>query len=149
MSNNNNFNNDMMYEQPAFGYYYPPMFRYPCDEDCDSDSTMDKARQQQPGMLFTPPTDQVPGFQMEPTLANIAYTQAFLRTQIGKRVRVSFLIGTGMLMDRTGILEQVGVSYIVLRVPEANTSVMADMYSIKFVDIFEPAGMPGMGGPRV
>ena len=48
-------------------------------------------------------------------LTNNIYTPAFLREQIGKLIRVEFLIGTNNLTDRTGILEDVGVSYILLR----------------------------------
>ena len=45
-------------------------------------------------------------------LTNNIYTPAFLREQIGKLVRVEFLIGTNNLTDRIGILEDVGASYI-------------------------------------
>jgi hypothetical protein len=72
-----------------------------------------------------------------PVLTNPGYTQAFLRTQIGKRVRIEFLIGTNTLVDRGGILEDVGISYIVLRDTEANNRVMGDLYSIKFVTFYE------------
>lgn len=68
-------------------------------------------------------------------LTNNIYTPAFLREQIGKLVRVEFLIGTNNLVDRIGILEDVGASYILLRSLESNTTVYADIYSIKFVTI--------------
>ncbi len=68
-------------------------------------------------------------------LTNNIYTPAFLRQQIGKLVRVEFLIGTNNLTDRIGILEDVGASYILLRNLESNTTVYADIYSIKFVTI--------------
>ena len=68
-------------------------------------------------------------------LTNNIYTPAFLRQQIGKLVRVEFLIGTNMLVDRIGILEDVGASYILLRSLESNTTIYADIYSIKFVTI--------------
>lgn len=68
-------------------------------------------------------------------LTNNIYTPAFLRQQIGKLVRVEFLIGTNNLVDRIGILEDVGASYILLRSLESNTTVYADIYSIKFVTI--------------
>ena len=68
-------------------------------------------------------------------LTNNIYTPAFLRQQIGKLVRVEFLIGTNNLTDRIGILEDVGASYILLRSLESNTTVYADIYSIKFVTI--------------
>ena len=68
-------------------------------------------------------------------LTNNIYTPAFLREQIGKLVRVEFLIGTNNLVDRIGILEDVGASYILLRALESNTTIYADIYSIKFVTI--------------
>ena len=68
-------------------------------------------------------------------LTNNIYTPAFLRQQIGKLVRVEFLIGTNNLVDRIGILEDVGASYILLRSLESSTTVYADIYSIKFVTI--------------
>jgi hypothetical protein len=68
-------------------------------------------------------------------LTNNIYTPAFLRQHIGKLVRVEFLIGTNNLVDRIGILEDVGASYILLRSLESNTTVYADIYSIKFVII--------------
>lgn len=54
-------------------------------------------------------------------LTNIIYTPAFLREQIGKLMRVEFLIGTNNLTDRIGILEDVGASYILLRSLENET----------------------------
>lgn len=68
-------------------------------------------------------------------LTNNIYTPAFLREQIGKLVRVEFLIGTNNLTDRIGILEDVGTSYILLRAIESNVLTYADIYSIKFVTI--------------
>ena len=68
-------------------------------------------------------------------LTNNIYTPAFLREQIGRLVRVEFLIGTNNLVDRVGILEDVGASYILLRSIERNTLVYADIYAIKFVTI--------------
>ncbi len=68
-------------------------------------------------------------------LTNNIYTPAFLREQIGKLVRVEFLIGTNNLVDRIGILEDVGASYILLRSLESGVLTYADIYSIKFVTI--------------
>lgn len=68
-------------------------------------------------------------------LTNNIYTPAFLREQIGKLVRVEFLIGTNNLTDRVGILEDVGASYILLRAIESGVLTYADIYSIKFVTI--------------
>lgn len=70
-----------------------------------------------------------------PVQQDVNYTQGYLRTQIGKKVLISFLIGTNTYQDRTGILESVGVSYVILR-EEGNTRLLCDIYSIKFVRIF-------------
>ena len=68
-------------------------------------------------------------------LTNSIYTPAFLREQIGKLMRVEFLIGTNNLVDRIGILEDVGASYILLRSIESDTITYCDIYSIKFITI--------------
>lgn len=77
-------------------------------------------------------------------LTNNIYTPAFLREQIGKLVRVEFLIGTNNLTDRTGILEDVGASYILLRSIESGNLLYCDIYSIKFVSIAEYPYRPEM-----
>ena len=69
------------------------------------------------------------------TVTNALYTPAFLRQHIGKLVRVEFLIGTNNLVDRIGVLEDVGASYILLRSFENDSLVYCDIYSIKFITI--------------
>lgn len=68
-------------------------------------------------------------------LTNNIYTPAFLRENLGKLMRVEFLIGTNNLVDRTGILIDVGASYILLRALESDVVTYADIYSIKFITI--------------
>lgn len=68
-------------------------------------------------------------------LTNNIYTPGFLRGNIGKLMRVEFLIGTNTLTDRIGILEDVGASYILLRSLQSNDVTYADIYSIKFITI--------------
>jgi hypothetical protein len=75
------------------------------------------------------------GNQVPSTVENTFFTPGFLRTQIGQRMRVEFLIGTNMLTDRTGTLVAVGASYIVLKLIDADDLMMCDIYSIKFVTI--------------
>lgn len=70
-------------------------------------------------------------------VTNNMYTPAFLREQIGKLVRIEFLIGTNNLEDRVGILEDVGISYVLLRSIESGNLLYCDIYSIKFVVIAE------------
>ena len=76
-----------------------------------------------------------PQSSMPEILTNPIYTPAFLREQIGKLMRVEFLIGTNNLVDRIGILADVGASYILLRSFENDSLVYCDIYSIKFITI--------------
>ncbi len=68
-------------------------------------------------------------------MTNPIYTPGFLREQIGKLMRVEFLIGTNNIVDRIGILQDVGVSYILLRSFENDSLVYCDICSIKFITI--------------
>lgn len=77
-----------------------------------------------------------------PVTQDTQYTQGYLRTQIGKRVRITFLLGTNTLQDRVGILQDVGISYVIVREPDTGTDVLGDIYSIKFVDIYPTAAGP-------
>ena len=76
-------------------------------------------------------------------LTNPIYTPAFLRQQIGKLMRIEFLIGTNNMTDRIGFLEDVGASYILLRSFEGDSLIYADIYAIKFITISANySGMP-------
>ena len=68
------------------------------------------------------------------TLTNPDFLPAYLRKQIGKWVRVDFLIGGG-IEQRVGVLEEVGASYIILNVIEPATLLVCDLFSIKFVTV--------------
>ncbi|AEV70633.1 hypothetical protein [Acetivibrio clariflavus] len=70
------------------------------------------------------------------TVLNTSYTQGYLRTQIGRKVKVEFLIGTNIFVDREGTLIDVGASYIILREAETDDLILCDMYSIKFVKFY-------------
>ncbi len=81
-------------------------------------------------------TRQVEVNQNSPEImTNPIYTSGFLREQIGKMMRVEFLIGTNNMVDRIGILQDVGASYILLRSFENDSLVYCDIYSIKFITI--------------
>ena len=81
-------------------------------------------------------------------LTNSIYTPAFLRTQIGKLMRVEFLIGTNNLVDRVGYLKDVGASYILLRAVESDTITFCDIYSIKFINISNGGMYGGVNNNR-
>jgi len=67
------------------------------------------------------------------TLESTEYMNGYLRTQIGKMVRVEFLIGTGTLIDRTGTLLSVGANFITIRQVQTDDIIVCDFFSIKFI----------------
>lgn len=77
-----------------------------------------------------------PGSPSPTTVDNLLYTPAYMRTQIGRRVKVEFLIGTSMLVDREGTLVAVGASYIIIQESETDDLLLCDLYSIKFVKFY-------------
>jgi len=70
------------------------------------------------------------------SIMDIAYTQGYLKTQIGRRVKIEFLLGTNMLVDREGTLLSVGASYLTIREVETDDILLCDLYSIKFVRFY-------------
>ncbi|HEY8803940.1 MAG TPA: hypothetical protein VIM42_02325 [Clostridium sp.] len=72
-----------------------------------------------------------------PIVNNRLYNQGWLITQIGKYIKIEFLIGSNMWIDREGILQEVGISYIVIKETGTNDILMCDIYSIKFVRVFD------------
>ncbi|MBU3180227.1 hypothetical protein [Clostridium psychrophilum] len=86
----------------------------------------------------TPATNQ--NFKIAPSspiVNNKLYNQGWLTTQIGKYIKIEFLIGSNMYLDREGTLLEVGISYIVIKESGTNDIVMCDIYSIKFVRVFD------------
>ena len=99
--------------------------------------------QQAPQMPYqtmqVPMTGAAPvDYDMLPTtpVLDIEYTQGYLKTQIGKRIKIEFLIGTNMLIDREGTLIDVGISYVIIREVETDDLLLCDIYSIKFVRFY-------------
>ncbi|EPR09272.1 hypothetical protein [Ruminiclostridium papyrosolvens] len=80
---------------------------------------------------ITPTTEPQPM-----TTQSTEFMNGFLRTQIGKTVRVEFLIGTGTLVDKFGRLLAVGANYLVLRQAETDDIVVCDFFTIKFVTFY-------------
>jgi len=87
--------------------------------------------------LGPPPAVSGPIGEMAPmTVQDTMYVPGYLKTQIGRRVRVEFLIGTNGTTDRTGTLLGVGASYILIRPSDSDDVILCDLYSIKFVTFF-------------
>ena len=128
------FNNLYPYarELPNPDQWYPTMPDNNAGQEMPSQPSKQQTQTQTPSS--TPSNfEEAPG---SPTDLGIGYTQGYLKTQIGKRMRITFLLGTNLLQDREGTLEQVGISYVVIRETETKTLTLCDIYSIKFVAIF-------------
>ena len=67
---------------------------------------------------------------------SLQYLNGFLRTQIGKKVKVEFLVGTNTMTDRMGILVGVGANYILLNESETDDLLACDFYNIKFIRFY-------------
>lgn len=73
---------------------------------------------------------------MPMTVESLQYLNGFLRTQIGRRVRVEFLLGTNTLTDRTGTLLGVGANYILINESDSDDLLACDFYNIKFIRFY-------------
>lgn len=85
--------------------------------------------------MSTDDIDQIQA-QIPITAESIQFLNGFLRTQIGRKVRVEFLIGTNTFTDKTGILLGVGVNYILINETNTDDVVACDFYNIKFVTFY-------------
>lgn len=72
--------------------------------------------------------------RMPETLTNTAYIPAYLRHQIGRWMRIEFLVGN-IIEEKVGQLLDVGASFLILKMLEPSTTMLCDMYSIKFITI--------------
>lgn len=127
-----NFNQTPMWNPTSMFSEYPMM---PMPNFDMSDNERQNPMPQAPPLV---PGDNQ-GFEIPPTspiINNPLYNQGWLTTQIGKYVRVSFLLGTNLFQDRTGTIVEVGISFIILREASTNDLLMCDMYSIKFVTVY-------------
>lgn len=70
------------------------------------------------------------------TADSIQYLNSFMRTQIGRRVKVEFLIGGGSLVERSGYLLSVGANFILLNEVGTSNLLSCDFYNIKFVTFY-------------
>lgn len=81
---------------------------------------------------FTVPPDQ--DFD---TITFQGSMQQVLQENIGKYVIVEFLIGTGSLTSRQGMLYYVGAQFLVLYDEFESRFVVCDIFSVKFVTFLE------------
>lgn len=96
-----------------------------------------------PNVLPVAPTFNVPdnpllppGYQNILDYETLQYMTGFLRTQIGKYVRIEQLIGSDTIESRYGYLVGVGINYVLLKELSTGNIMMLDFYNIKFVYIY-------------
>ena len=65
------------------------------------------------------------------------YLNGFMRSRLGRRMTVEFLMGEGGLISRTGRLLAVGYNYIILGEDGSRDYTACDFYNIKFVKVYE------------
>ncbi len=77
-----------------------------------------------------------PGYQEVLSYENLQYMNGFLRTQIGRYLRVEQLVTSNQIEDRFGYLVGVGLNYILLQQAGTGNISAIDYYSIKYVYIY-------------
>lgn len=77
-----------------------------------------------------------PGYQEILNYENLQYLNGFLRTQIGRYIRVDQLVGSSLIEDRYGYLIGVGINYILLQEMGTGNISVVDYFSIKYVYIY-------------
>ena len=73
------------------------------------------------------------------------YTESFadvLEKSIGYFVLCEFLIGNSNLVERAGILYAAGMNFVTLYEPENDRYMVCDIYSLKFVTIYNTRTRP-------
>lgn len=131
-----------------YPYLYPSYFNpykggsstmYPIDGEAPITSYTTSTPPVEPVTPAPPIPGPAVNFQKQPgppVTTDINYTQAYLKSKIGSKVKIEFLIGTNLLTDRTGTLVDVGISYVIIRLQETDDYMLGDIYSIKFVTFF-------------
>ena len=67
------------------------------------------------------------------TTENLRYHNGFMRTQIGRRITVDFLMGANTIVQKTGYLLGVAQDYILINEIDTNDITTCDYYNIKFI----------------
>lgn len=95
--------------------------------------TQSQINAENPEML-TPITEYSQPFMV--TADSIQYLNSFMRTQLGRHVRVEFLVGGQSMVERRGVLLAVGANFILLNESGTDDILACDFYNIKFVTFY-------------
>ncbi len=67
---------------------------------------------------------------------SIQYLNGFIRTQIGRRVSIDFLVGSNTIVTKSGYLLGVASNYILINELDTNDITTCDFYNIKFIRFY-------------
>ena len=70
------------------------------------------------------------------TRESLQYLNGFIRTQIGRRVSIDFLLGGDFLTTKTGYLLAVAQNYLLLNELDTNDITACDIYTMKFIRFY-------------
>ncbi len=72
----------------------------------------------------------------------IGSMQRILAQNVGEYVVIEFLIGTGQIMRKQGLLYNVATSFVVLFDDAVKNFIVCDIFSVKFVYFYLPGDRP-------
>ncbi|MBQ8894216.1 MAG: hypothetical protein IJ043_07395 [Clostridia bacterium] len=98
------------------------------------------------GNFFRPSENNDSDFNQSP--AYPGSWQQVLRNNEGQYCIIDFLIGTENIVQKEGILYDVGVSFVVLFEPRSGNYIVCDLYSIKFVTFAGSGVLPAGKVPK-
>lgn len=67
------------------------------------------------------------------TPESIQFLNGFIRTQIGRRAQIQFLVGSTDIVEKDGFILGVGSNYILINEIGSNDITACDFYNIKFI----------------
>lgn len=67
---------------------------------------------------------------------SIEYLNGLIRTQIGRRARIDFLLGSSGMVTKDGYILGVGSNYILINEVDTDDITACDFYNIKFIRFF-------------
>lgn len=87
--------------------------------------------------IITPRAPMTPGgYDEEIAYDSIQMLNGFLRTQIGRYMRIEQLVGSNTIQDRYGFLVGVGSNYVLLQEITTGNIMMLDIFSIKLTYVY-------------
>lgn len=78
--------------------------------------------------------ERLPDFDTQPYLGSY---QQLLTANIGRPIKVDYVVGVSQILSASGTIDAVGMQYVLLAQPERSTMQAVDLYSVKTVTFFE------------